>query len=123
MQKKGKGVIINYSSISYMMGNEGYPAYVAANAAITGLTRCIARELGPFNIRVNAVVPGWVLTKRQLELWASKQALKNHLAKQCLKSHLTPEDMIGGTLFLASDASKMITGQALVIDGGVVVTG
>lgn len=123
MAKNGGGAIINYSSASYLMGNSGYPAYVAANAAITGLTRALARELGPDNIRVNALVPGWVLTQKQLDQWATPQDLAAHLDKQCLKTHLIPEDMIGGTLFLASTVSKMMTGQVLVIDGGVVVTG
>ncbi len=123
MAKNGGGSIINYSSASYMMGNAGYPAYVAANAAITGLTRALARELGPKKIRVNALVPGWVLTQKQLDQWASPKDLAAHLEKQCLKEHLKPEDMLGGTLFLASEASQMMTGQVLVIDGGVVVTG
>ena len=123
MAKNGGGAIVNYSSASYLMGNSGYPAYVAANAAITGLTRALARELGPHNIRVNAIVPGWVLTSKQLEQWATPEDLEAHLGKQCLKSHLVPEDMLGGTLFLASSASKMMTGQVLVIDGGVVVSG
>ena len=105
------------------MGNGGYPAYVAANAGITGLTRALARELGTDHIRVNALVPGWVLTQKQLEQWAKPSDLEAHLNKQCLKSPLVPEDMVGGTLFLASNASKMMTGQVLVIDGGVVVTG
>lgn len=123
MKQNGGGVIINYSSVSYLMGNAGYPAYIAANAAITGLTRALARELGPDNIRVNALAPGWVLTQKQLDQWATPEDLQQHLDKQCLKQHLVPEDMIGGTLFLASSASKMMTGQVLVIDGGVVVTG
>lgn len=123
MSKNGGGAIINYSSISYMMGNEGYAAYVTANAGITGLTRALARELGPQNIRVNAIAPGWVLTQKQLDQWASPEGLEDHLTRQCLKTHLAPEDMIGGTLFLASNASKMMTGQVMVIDGGVVVTG
>ena len=123
MAKNGGGSIINYSSASYLMGNGGYPAYVAANAGITGLTRALARELGTNHIRVNALVPGWVLTQKQLEQWAKPSDLEAHLNKQCLKSPLVPEDMVGGTLFLASNASKMMTGQVLVIDGGVVVTG
>lgn len=123
MAQKGGGAIINYSSASYLMGNAGYPAYVAANAAITGLTRALARELGPNNIRVNALVPGWVLTEKQIREWATPEDLEAHLAKQCLKTHLAPEDMVGGTLFLASSASAMMTGQVLAIDGGVVVTG
>lgn len=123
MAKNGGGAIINYSSASYLMGNAGYPAYVTANAGITGLTRALARELGPDKIRVNALVPGWVLTQKQLDQWASPEDLKEHLKAQCLKEHLAPDDMIDGTLFLASNASKMMTGQVLVIDGGVVVTG
>lgn len=117
------GSIINFSSISYMMGNAGYPAYVAAKAAITGLTRALARELGPDGIRVNALLPGWVLTERQMRLWADKASLAAHLGRQCLKQHLAPCDIVDGTLFLASDTSRMMTGQAMVIDGGVVVTG
>ena len=112
-----------YPSLSYLIGNAGYPAYVAANAAITGLTRALARELGPDNIRVNALVPGWVLTQKQLDTWAQPDDLALHLSKQCLPRHLKPQDMVGGTLFLASSASAMMTGQALVIDGGVAVTG
>jgi NAD(P)-dependent dehydrogenase (short-subunit alcohol dehydrogenase family) len=105
------------------MGNAGYPAYVASKAGITGLTRSLARELGGDNIRVNSLIPGWVLTERQLKLWANKADLASHLEKQCIKEHLMPNDLIDSTLFLASYASRMITGQALVIDGGVVVTG
>ena len=123
MKKNGGGSIINFSSISYMMGNEGYPAYATAKSAITGLTRSLARELGPFNIRVNAIMPGWVLTKRQMDLWATEEGLSKHLDRQCLKEHLSGFDIVGGTLFLASGTSKMMTSQALVIDGGVVVTG
>ena len=123
MKKNGGGSIINFSSISYMMGNEGYPVYATAKSAITGLTRSLARELGPFNIRVNAILPGWVLTKRQMDLWATEEGLSKHLDRQCLKEHLSGTDIVGGTLFLASGTSKMMTSQALVIDGGVVVTG
>lgn len=123
MKALGGGSIINLSSISYLMGNAGYPAYVAAKAAITGLTRGLARELGVHNIRVNAFLPGWVMTERQKELWVTEADLNAHLERQCLKTLLQPEDMVGTALFLASDASKMMTGQAIVVDGGVVVTG
>lgn len=123
MKEAGGGSIINFSSVSYMMGNSGYPAYVAAKAAITGLTRGLARELGPDNIRVNALMPGWVLTKRQLKLWANADALAAHMERQCLKEHLVAQDIVDATLFLASNTSRMMTGQALVIDGGVVVSG
>lgn len=123
MRAAGGGSIINFSSISYMMGNAGFPSYVAANSGINGLTRGLAREFGPDRIRVNAVAPGWVMTQKQLDLWVTPEALAAHLDRQCLKETIAPEDIVGGVLFLASAASRMITGQALVIDGGVVVTG
>lgn len=123
MRAAGGGAIINFSSISYMMGNAGYPAYASAKAAITGLTRSLARELGPHGIRVNALMPGWVLTQRQMDLWATPEGLAAHLDRQCLKEHLLPSDIVEATLFLASRASRMMTGQALVVDGGVVATG
>lgn len=123
MRQAGFGSIINFSSISYMMGNAGYPAYVTSKSAITGLTRGLARELGPDNIRVNAIMPGWVLTDRQRDLWVTPEALKDHIDRQCLKTEILPEDIVAPTLFLASSASKMMTSQAMVVDGGVVVTG
>jgi len=123
MQAAGGGSIINFSSISYMMGGAGYPAYTTANSGINGLTRSLAREFGPDRIRVNALAPGWVLTQKQKDLWVTPEGLAAHVARQCLKDTLAPEDIAGGVLFLASNASKMMTGQALVIDGGVVVTG
>jgi len=117
------GAIVNFSSISYMMGAAGYLAYMSAKAAITGLTRGLARELGPDGIRVNALMPGWVLTPKQLDKWATPEDLAAHLARQCLKEHLVERDVVDATLFLASKASRMMTGQALVVDGGAVVTG
>ncbi len=123
MKAAGGGSIINFSSISYMMGNAGYPIYTTANSGINGLTRSLAREFGPDRIRVNALAPGWVLTQKQKDLWVTPEGLKAHVDRQCLKDTLAPEDIVGGVLFLASSASKMMTGQALVIDGGVVVTG
>lgn len=123
MKENGKGAIINFSSISYMMGNSGYPVYTTANGGITAMTRSLAREFGPDRIRVNALAPGWVLTQKQKDLWVTPEGLSAHLDRQCLKDTLAPEDIVGGTLFLASDSSKMMTGQVLVIDGGVVVTG
>lgn len=123
MQAAGGGRIVNFSSISYMMGMGDYPAYTSAKAAITALTRSFAREFGRDNIRVNAVMPGWVLTPRQMELWASPEALDTFQARMCLPEHLAPADMVGPVLFLASEASTVMTGQALVVDGGVVVTG
>ncbi len=123
MKKAGGGSIVNYSSISYMMGNGGYTAYVAAKSGITGLTRGLARDLGPDNIRVNALMPGWVLTDRQRQEWVTEEALKSHLSRQCLPVEIPPEAMVAPTLFLASAASTVMTGQAVVVDGGVVATG
>lgn len=123
MRAKGQGSIINFSSISYMMGNSGYPTYTTANAGIMGMTRSLAREFGPDNIRVNSIAPGWVLTKKQIDKWATPDGLKAHLDRQCIKSHLKENDIAGGTLFLASASSSMITGQLIAIDGGVVMTG
>jgi len=123
MLQAGHGSIINFSSISYMMGNEGYPAYTSANSGINGMTRSLAREFGASKIRVNALAPGWVLTQKQLDKWAEPEALAAHLERQCLKEHLVPQDMVDAVLFLASNTSRMMTGQALVVDGGVVTTG
>jgi galactose dehydrogenase len=123
MQAAGGGSIINFTSISYMMGNAGYPVYATANAGINGMTRSLAREFGPDRIRINALAPGWVMTERQKRLWATPAAVQAQLDRQCLKDTITPEGILGGVLFLASGASRMMTGQALVIDGGVVVTG
>lgn len=123
MRKAGGGTIVNYSSISYMMGAAGFSAYVAAKAGVSGMTRGLARELGPDNIRVNALMPGWVLTERQRELWADEETLRAHIDRQCLKLEIPPEAMVEPTLFLASAASSVMTGQALVVDAGVVVSG
>ncbi len=123
MQALGGGAIVNFTSISYMMGNSGYPAYTTANSGINGMTRSLAREFGPDRIRVNAIAPGWVLTEKQIEKWATPEGLAAHLERQCLKDHLAPQDIVESTLFLASKASRMISGQALVVDGGVVVSG
>jgi NAD(P)-dependent dehydrogenase (short-subunit alcohol dehydrogenase family) len=123
MQAAGGGSIVNFSSISYMMGQGGYAAYTSSNAAITALTRSLARDFGPDRIRANALAPGWVMTEKQRALWATPKDVEDHLAKQCLKETLEPDDIVGGCLFLASAASRMMTGQVLVIDGGVVVTG
>jgi NAD(P)-dependent dehydrogenase (short-subunit alcohol dehydrogenase family) len=120
MKQVGGGAIVNFSSISYMIGNAGYIAYTTSNAGITGMTRSLAREFGPDNIRANVLAPGWVLTEKQKELWADPDSLAAHLEKQCLKEHLVEQDVVDATLFLASKTSRMVTGQTLAVDGGVV---
>lgn len=117
------GSIINYSSITYLMGAAGMAPYVTANAGIMGMTRALAREWGPRGIRVNAIAPGWVFTEKQETMWATPDAKAAFLDKQCLKRFMTPQDMVGGTLFLASSVSAMMTGQTMVIDAGVTSTG
>ncbi len=122
MQGRG-GAIVNFSSISYMMGMAGIAPYIAANAGIMGLTRSLAREWGPQGIRVNALAPGWVLTERQRKLWVTPEGLAAHIDKQCLKEEILPADIVAPTLFLASKAARMMTGQTIAVDGGVVGTG
>ena len=120
MRAAGGGAVVNYSSISYRIGAEGYLSYVAAKAGITGLTYGFARTLGPDNIRVNAILPGAVLTDRQRALWVKPEDARAMVDRQCLKRNLYPPDLVHPTLFLASDASRMVTGQTLVVDGGLV---
>lgn len=118
MKAAGGGSIINFSSISFMMADKGYAAYITANAGIVGLTRTLAREFGPDHIRVNALAPGWVLTERQKEHWVTPEGLAAHLSRQCIPDPIQPVDVAGTVLFLASDASKMMTSQTLILDGG-----
>ena len=112
------GCIINFSSINALLGPAGMPAYVAAKSAIVGLTKALARQYGPDGIRVNAVLPGWVVTQRQLDLWLTPEAEAEWMSQVALKQRILPEDVANLALFLAADDSRMITGQALVIDGG-----
>ncbi|HZS83573.1 MAG TPA: SDR family oxidoreductase [Stellaceae bacterium] len=118
MAAAGGGSIINLGSISWMIGQGGMPGYVTAKAAITGLTRTLARDLGPQQIRVNSVLPGWVMTERQLKLWVTPEAETQIMERQCLKRKLMPRDIASMVLFLAADDSAMCTNQGYVVDGG-----
>ena len=118
MRAGGGGSIINVGSNSANLGLAGYPVYVAAKAGIVGLTRALARELGPHNIRVNALIPGWVMTRRQKTRWATPEAIAECLEQQCLKRTIAGSDIAQAALFLAANASSMITGQSLIVDGG-----
>ena len=118
MTRAGGGSIINMSSISWMIPSTGLPAYVTAKAAIAGMTRTLAREVGDANIRVNCVSPGAIMTERQRRLWMTPDYLAEIMQRQALKRELMPDDVARLVLFLASDDSSAITGQNFVIDGG-----
>ncbi len=118
MRRAGGGSIVNMGSVSWMNRNGGMPAYTAAKAAVRGLTRGLARDLGPDHIRVNEVVPGWVHTERQKALWLTPEAEARSQANQCLKGALLPDDIARMVLWLAADDSAMVTAQHFVVDGG-----
>jgi NAD(P)-dependent dehydrogenase (short-subunit alcohol dehydrogenase family) len=118
MSDAGGGSIINFGSISWMVPVGGYPVYATSKAAVHGMTRSLARDLGKSGIRLNIIVPGWVMTKRQLELWVDEKGERQMDENQCLKGRVMPEDIAAMALFLASDDSKMITGQEFIVDGG-----
>jgi NAD(P)-dependent dehydrogenase (short-subunit alcohol dehydrogenase family) len=118
MKRRGGGSVINFSSMSFHAKNPGYPVYAATKAAVTGLTRCLARDLGPFNVRVNTVTPGWVMTQRQVELWLDEAGEAEIRRAQCLPGKLMSEDIAAMVLFLAADDSRMCTAQDFVVDAG-----
>jgi D-xylose 1-dehydrogenase len=113
-----QGSIVNFGSISWMAAQAGIPVYTAAKAATHGMTRSFARELGKHNIRVNTVVPGWVMTKRQLDLWVDDAANELIDRNQCLAGRVQPEDIAAVVTFLASDDAQMCSAQNFVVDGG-----
>jgi NAD(P)-dependent dehydrogenase (short-subunit alcohol dehydrogenase family) len=118
MAAAGGGSIINLGSTSWLVGQGGMPAYLSAKAAVAGLTRGLARDLGPMNIRVNSIVPGWIMTERQVRLWLTPEGEQELLRRQCLKRKLVPEDVARVALFFASDDSAACTSQSYVVDGG-----
>jgi len=118
MRKAGRGSIINMSSIAWMIPSTGLPLYITAKAAIVGMTRTMAHELGPHNIRVNAVLPGAIATEKQKRLVNTPEYKAEILASQALKREILPEDVARLVLFLAADDSSAITNQNYVVDGG-----
>jgi NAD(P)-dependent dehydrogenase (short-subunit alcohol dehydrogenase family) len=118
MQKARRGSIINMSSIAWAIPSINMPVYVTAKAAIVGMTRTLAHEIGSDNIRVNCVMPGAILTERQKRLWFTDTYQAEILARQALKRMILPEEVARLVLFLASDDSSAITNQTYVIDGG-----
>jgi NAD(P)-dependent dehydrogenase (short-subunit alcohol dehydrogenase family) len=118
MKIKGGGAIINFSSISWMAGMGGMAVYTAAKSAMLGLTRSLARDYGPYNIRVNAIAPGWVRTERQVQKWLTPEGDTRRLQAQCLKRWLEPEDIARFVVFLASEEAAACTAQHYVVDMG-----
>ncbi len=114
----GKGSIINMGSNSWWEASGGMPAYTTAKAAVHGMTRSFARDLGPHRIRVNTVVPGWIMTERQKTLWATPEALERHRENQCLPDLIEPVYVARMVLFLASDDAAMCTANNYMVEAG-----
>jgi NAD(P)-dependent dehydrogenase (short-subunit alcohol dehydrogenase family) len=118
MIKAGKGSIINFGSISWMIMVGNLSGYTASKAAAHGMSRSLARDLGPHGIRVNTLVPGWIMTERQLTHWVGDAENKLIDESQAMKGRLYPADIARMALFLAADDSQMITAQDFIVDGG-----
>jgi NAD(P)-dependent dehydrogenase (short-subunit alcohol dehydrogenase family) len=118
MRARKRGSIINMGSTSWMISHGNMPAYVTAKSAIHGLTRGLARDAGPDGIRVNCVVPGWIMTERQVAMWLTPEGEAEIARNQCLPDKLYPADVARMVLWLAADDSRMVTAQDFVVDGG-----
>ena len=105
-------------SVSWMLSLGNMPAYVTAKSAVQGLTRGLARDLGGDMVRVNSVVPGWVMTERQVKLWLTPEGEADIMRNQCLPEKIYPPDIARMVLWLAADDSRMVTAQSFVVDGG-----
>ncbi len=114
----GGGSIINMSSNSFLLASGGMPAYTAAKSAVIGLTRGLARDLGPHHIRANIVYPGWIITQRQLDLWMTDEAEAKRAAGQCIPDRLYEPDVARMVLWLAADDIRMGTAREFVVDCG-----
>lgn len=118
MRQAKRGSIINMSSIGWVIPSTGLPVYVTAKAAIVGMTRTLAHEVGVDGIRVNCVMPGAISTEKQRRLWFTEEYKKQILERQAIKRDIQPEEVAKLVLFLASDESLAITNQSFVIDAG-----
>lgn len=118
MRARGGGAIVNMGSASWRMKGTGYSVYATCKSAMLGFTRVLARELGPHNIRVNCVVPGWVMTERQVALWVDEAAERAIDHNQCLPGRILGQDIAHMALFLAADTSRMITASEFLVDAG-----
>ncbi|HEY5810829.1 MAG TPA: SDR family oxidoreductase [Povalibacter sp.] len=118
MKRGGGGSVINLGSVSWHLGLPGIPIYETTKAAIEGMTRALARDLGESNIRVNCVIPGAVRTPRQMALWHTPEEEAKILAQQCIKARVEPIDVAAMVLFLASDDARLCTGHNYWVDAG-----
>ena len=118
MVAAGRGSIVNMGSNSWWEAGGGMPVYTTAKAAVHGMTRSFARDLGPHRIRVNTVVPGWVMTERQKQLWVTPEKLEAQLRRQCLPDPIDPVYLARMVLFLASDDSAMCTANNFMVEAG-----
>ena len=118
MRQAGGGSVICLGSTGWMKKNAGYPMYAMAKAAVHGLVNGLARELGASHIRINALVPGWVITEKQRKLWLDAAGEAEIARVQCLPGYLLAEDLARAALFLGADDSRMCTGQSFIVDGG-----
>jgi NAD(P)-dependent dehydrogenase (short-subunit alcohol dehydrogenase family) len=114
----GKGSIINFGSNSWWEASGGMPVYTTAKAAVHGMTRSFARDLGPHRIRVNTIVPGWVMTDRQKQLWVTPEKIERHRQNQCLPDLIEPVYLARMALFLASDDAAMCTANNYMVEAG-----
>ncbi len=113
-----RGSVINMSSMSFKLAIGGMPVYLAAKAAVIGLSRALARDLGPHGIRVNSILPGWIMTPRQVDLWLTPDAEADLMRAQCIPEKLYPPDIARMVLWLAADDSRLVTAQEFVVNGG-----
>ena len=118
MIEAGGGSIINLGSNSWWEAGGGFPVYATAKSAVHGLTRTMARDLGDHRIRVNTVVPGWIMTERQKELWTTPEALEKHRARQCLPDLIEPVYVARMVVFLASDDAAMCSANNYMVEAG-----
>ena len=118
MKAAGGGSIVNFGSVSWKLKQGGMPVYTTSKSAVQGLTRSLARDYGPFNIRVNTLVPGWVMTEKQIRLWLDEQGKQDIARGQCINQPLKPDHIASMALFLAADDSAMCTAQDFIVDGG-----
>ncbi len=119
MREAGGGVIINMSSIAFLLNMPDFPAYSTAKAGVIGLTKSLAGRLGPDNIRVNCILPGMIVTDRQMKLWLTEEGIADTVQRQCIKKVLHADAIVGPCLFLASDCAAAMSAQSIIVDGGI----